>query len=612
MNDLMLVGALLVALFFFLGAGVWVGASLIACAIVGMALFTSRPIGDSMAITIWGSLSSWTLTSLPLFIWMGEILYRTKISETLFRGLTPWMYRLPGGLLHVNITGSAVFAAISGSSAATVATVGKMSIPELKKRKYSEKMIVGTLAGAGTLGLLIPPSVSLIIYAVTVNESIVKLFVAGILPGLMLAGLFMGFVAVISFFSKPGDTKDLSYSWSDKLKALVSLSPVLALIICVIGSIYTGIATATEAAVLGVIGSLLIALLQRSLDFTCFKESLMGAIKTSSMIAFAVAALVIIIAGSKLAKLSDSLADQTGLGEALFGVLLLAGVTSLPDFAATLTAAIDARPNLAMSNVMGSMAANLVFLAVADIVYRKANLEHAAASAVNLMLAGLLIVLLTLPLLAVFSPSITFFNIHPITPVIIIAYISGLHLVLHTKTKPMWFPRQTCQTVADQPDTRHSSNLTSVWITFICMAALTGIAGWVLMESAKQIADQTGISETLMGGFFTALATSTPELVTTIVAIRIGALTLAVSNIFGTNCFNMLVVAAADVGYTQGSIYHDMAPVQVIWALVSILMTATLLLGMVRRQTYGIGKIGFESALILAIYGIALGFVILS
>lgn len=286
MSDLILVGALLVALFFFLGAGVWVGASLIACAIVGMALFTSRPIGDSMAITIWGSLSSWTLTSLPLFIWMGEILYRTKISETLFRGLTPWMYRLPGGLLHVNITGSAVFAAISGSSAATVATVGKMSIPELQKRNYSEKMIVGTLAGAGTLGLLIPPSVSLIIYAVTVNESIVKLFVAGILPGLMLAGLFMSFVAIMSYFSKSGDTEDLSYSWSDKLKALVSLSPVLALIVCVIGSIYTGIATATEAAVLGVIGSLLIALIQRSLDFACFKASLMGAIKTSSMIAF--------------------------------------------------------------------------------------------------------------------------------------------------------------------------------------------------------------------------------------------------------------------------------------------------------------------------------------
>nr|WP_320135819.1 sodium:calcium antiporter [uncultured Amphritea sp.] len=333
---------------------------------------------------------------------------------------------------------------------------------------------------------------------------------------------------------------------------------------------------------------------------------------TFSMITFGVAALVIIMAGSKLAKLSDSLADQTGLGEALFGVFLLAGVTSLPDFAATLTAAIDNRPNLAMSNVMGSMAVNLVFLAVADIVYRKANLEHAAASTVNLMLAGLLIVLLTLPLLAVFSPAMTFFNIHPVTPMIIVAYISGFHLVLHTKAKPMWFPRQTCQTVADQPDEHHQGNLSSVWITFICMAALTGIAGWVLMESAKHIADQTGISETLMGGFFTALATSTPELVTTIVAIRIGALTLAVSNIFGTNCFNMLVVAAADVGYTQGSIYHDMAPVQVTWALVSILMTATLLLGMLRRETYGIGKIGFESALILAIYGITLSVIILN
>ncbi|MDX2423823.1 MAG: sodium:calcium antiporter [Amphritea sp.] len=333
---------------------------------------------------------------------------------------------------------------------------------------------------------------------------------------------------------------------------------------------------------------------------------------TFSMIAFGVAALVIIMAGSKLAKLSDSLADQTGLGEALFGVFLLAGVTSLPDFAATLTAAIDNRPNLAMSNVMGSMAVNLVFLAVADIVYRKANLEHAAASTVNLMLAGLLIVLLTLPLLAVFSPAMTFFNIHPVTPVIIVAYISGFHLVLRTKAKPMWFPRQTCQTVADQPDEHHQGNLPSVWITFISMAALTGIAGWVLMESAKHIADQTGISETLMGGFFTALATSTPELVTTIVAIRIGALTLAVSNIFGTNCFNMLVVAAADVGYTQGSIYHDMAPVQVTWALVSILMTATLLLGMLRRETYGIGKIGFESALILAIYGITLSVIILN
>ncbi|BFM50888.1 TRAP transporter large permease subunit [Marinomonas sp. THO17] len=287
MNEIQLTLVFICVLFLLLGTGVWVGASLIACAIIGMELFTSRPVGDSMAITIWGSISSWTLTSLPLFIWMGEILFQTKLSETLFKGLTPWMYRLPGGLLHVNITGSAVFAAISGSSAATVATVGKMSIPELKKRGYANNMIVGTLAGAGTLGLLIPPSVSLIIYAVTVNESIAKLFIAGIIPGLMLAGLFMGYVALNAMFKADnGDIQDLSFSFKEKISALISLSPIIALIFCVIGSIYSGIATATEAAVLGVIGSLVIALGQKSLTWESFRSSLMGAVKTSSMIAF--------------------------------------------------------------------------------------------------------------------------------------------------------------------------------------------------------------------------------------------------------------------------------------------------------------------------------------
>lgn len=331
-----------------------------------------------------------------------------------------------------------------------------------------------------------------------------------------------------------------------------------------------------------------------------------------SIIAFVIAALVIVIAGSQLARRADTLADQTGLGEALFGVLLLAGVTSLPDFAATLSAAVDARPNLAMSNVMGSLAANLAFLGVADIVYRKANLEHAAASPVNLMLAGLLIVLLTLPLLAIFTPMVTQWGVHPVTPVIIAAYLFGLHLVRRTQARPMWFPRLTHQTVSDEPDEQHRGHPASVWPGFIGMAIVTGIAGWILMEAAKGIADQAGLSETLVGGLFTALATSTPELVTTIAAIRIGALTLAVSNIFGTNCFNMLVVAAADAGYPHGSIYHDMAPVQMTWGLVSILMTAILLLGMVRRETYGIGRIGFESALILGVYAVALGVVVMN
>lgn len=330
------------------------------------------------------------------------------------------------------------------------------------------------------------------------------------------------------------------------------------------------------------------------------------------MIVFGVAALVIVIAGSRLARLADDLADRTGMGEALFGILLLAGVTSLPDLAATLSAAVDARPDLAMSNVMGSMAVNLAFLGIGDMVYRKANLEHAAASPVNLMLAGLLIVLLTLPLLAIVIPSIVQLGVHPITPVIVVAYLFGLHLVRRTHARPMWFPRPTRQTVPDKPSQQQHGSLAATWLGFIALAAVTGIAGWVLMEAGKIIADRTGLSDTVVGGLFTAVATSTPELVTTIAAIRYGALTLAVSNILGTNCFNMLVVAAADAAYPHGSIYHDMAPVQTLWGLVSILMTAILLLGMLRRETYGIGRIGFESALILVVYAVAIGIAVVS
>jgi tripartite ATP-independent transporter DctM subunit len=298
----------LAVLFLFLGTGVWIALSLIGVAAVGMTLFTTRPVGDAMATTIWGASSSWTLAALPLFIWMGEILFRTRLSENLFKGLTPWMQRLPGGLLHVNIVGSTIFAAISGSSAATVATVGKMSIPELRKRNYPERMIIGTLAGAGTLGLLIPPSITLIIYGVTVNESIARLFIAGILPGLMLATLFMGYVVVWSLVTgEARDTGDERYTAGQRIRALGQLLPVLILIAGVMGSIYTGIATATEAAVLGVVGALTMSLLQGSLTWASFTESLMGATRTSAMIAF-------ILAGSAFLSLAMGF---TGLPRAL-------------------------------------------------------------------------------------------------------------------------------------------------------------------------------------------------------------------------------------------------------------------------------------------------------
>ena len=316
MNELFLTLTFLAILFFFLRTGIWVAMSLLGVAVIGMMLFTSRPVGDAMATTIWGASSSWSLTALPLFIWMGEILFRTKLSEVLFKGLTPWMSRLPGGLLHVNVAGSAIFAAISGSSAATVATVGKMAIPELRTRRYPEKMIVGTLAGAGTLGLLIPPSISLIIYGVTVNESIAKLFIAGILPGMALAFMFMSYVAVWGIMKGGDIAKEKHFSWREKFVALKDLLPVLLLIVSVISSIYSGIATATEAAVLGVIGSLLLSKWQDSLNWDTFQQSVFGAVRTSAMIAF-------ILAGSTFLSLAMGFTGiPRGLAELIGGLNL--------------------------------------------------------------------------------------------------------------------------------------------------------------------------------------------------------------------------------------------------------------------------------------------------
>ena len=285
-------------LLFFLGSGIWVALSMIGVSAIGMMLFTSRPVGDAMATTIWGTSSSWTLTALPLFVWMGEILFRTRLSENLFKGLSPWMQKLRGGLIHVNVVGCALFAAISGSSAATVATVGKMSIPELRKRNYPEKILLGSLAGSGTLGLLIPPSIILIIYGVAVQESIAKLFIAGILPGIMIALIFMSYVIFWSLINKKQMPKIVEeYSIFEKIKRSKQLLPVIILISAVIGSIYTGIATATEAASLGVVGALILSYFQKSLTLETFKTSLLGATKTSCMIAF-------ILAGSTFLSLA--------------------------------------------------------------------------------------------------------------------------------------------------------------------------------------------------------------------------------------------------------------------------------------------------------------------
>ncbi len=284
--DLLITTLLIVALFVLLGSGVWIGIALAGVAWFGMELFSSRPAGDAMAVTIWGSASSWTLTALPLFIWMGEILFRTRLSEDMFKGLAPWLERVPGRLLHTNIIGCTIFAAVSGSSAATCATIGKMTLPELKSRGYPDAITIGTLAGAGTLGLLIPPSIIMIVYGVAANVSISHLFIAGVIPGLLLASLFSGYIVVWALLHRqqvPAIAERTTIA--QKLHASRHLIPIVLLIALVLGSIYAGIATATEAAAFGVVGALLISAVQGSLDRATFGASLLGATRLYCMIA---------------------------------------------------------------------------------------------------------------------------------------------------------------------------------------------------------------------------------------------------------------------------------------------------------------------------------------
>jgi len=286
MNDLVITALLVGSLFLILASGVWIGLTLSGVAWLAIQIFSARPAGDAMAVTIWGAASGWTLTALPLFIWMGEILFRTRLSSDMFKGLAPWMQALPGRLLHTNVVGCAIFAAVSGSSAATCATIGKMTLPELKSRGYPEAMTIGTLAGAGTLGLLIPPSIIMIVYGVAADVSISELFIAGVMPGIMLATLFSGFIAVWSLrHPELIPPRDAPMSFADKLRASSSLIPVVLLIVAVLGSIYAGFATATEAAGVGVVGALVLSTLQGSMNWTTFKGALMGATRLYCMIA---------------------------------------------------------------------------------------------------------------------------------------------------------------------------------------------------------------------------------------------------------------------------------------------------------------------------------------
>lgn len=285
--DISIIGLILVtAMLLMLVSGVWISLTLTGLAVIGLALIENSSIGLLLGTSSWSATTGWSLTALPLFIWMGEILFRTRLSEDLFQGLSPILAKLPGKLLHVNILSCGIFAAVSGSSAATAATIGRMTLPELSRRGYDDGMAIGTLAGSGTLGLLIPPSIILIVYGVAAEVSIARLFLAGALPGVLLVGMFMLYTIIWSLLKRTAThtEDDVTYSFSEKIIALKKLLPIALLIGCVLGSIYQGIATPTEAAAFGVLGALLLSAVTGGFTFASFSNSVLGAVKSSCML----------------------------------------------------------------------------------------------------------------------------------------------------------------------------------------------------------------------------------------------------------------------------------------------------------------------------------------
>lgn len=300
--------ALLVVLLALLASGLWIGFALGAVGLIGLLLLGGPTAGSLVATSLWSSINSWPLTAMPLFLLMGEILFRTRLADDMFRGLSPWVARLPGGLLHVNIIGCGILAAIVGSSGVCAATIGRMSLPELKRQGYDESMMIGTLTGSGTLGILIPPSIMMIVYGIVGQVSIARLFIAGVGPGLLIIALFMGYVIVWSLLHpRPLMAIDKRPPFLTKVKRSGRLIPAMLLIVVVIGSIYTGAATPTEAAVIGVVGSLVLAAATRTLNWTTLRESMIGGMRTSVLI-------MLILAG---ASVLSALMDYSGLPQYL-------------------------------------------------------------------------------------------------------------------------------------------------------------------------------------------------------------------------------------------------------------------------------------------------------
>lgn len=321
-------------------------------------------------------------------------------------------------------------------------------------------------------------------------------------------------------------------------------------------------------------------------------------------VVFGIAAVIIAVMGTFMTRTADRLADWTGIGEAIFGAVLLGGATSIAGVTTSVTAAVDAFPSLAVSNAIGGIAAQTVFLAVADMAYRPANLEHAAASVENLLQSALLSTLLAIPLLGMAGPDLHLFGIHPASVFMLGAYGFGIYLVAQARATPYWTAHQTSQTLQDVPEEldKKKRSLLGLWGRFLALGLIVGVAGYVIAKTGVQIADRTGLDESIVGGLFTAVSTSLPELVTSIAAVRRGALTLAVGGIIGGNSFDVLFIAFSDIGYRPGSIYHAITNEQVFIIALTLLLTGILLMGLLRREKWGILGIGFESFLVVILY----------
>lgn len=333
---------------------------------------------------------------------------------------------------------------------------------------------------------------------------------------------------------------------------------------------------------------------------------------TTDIITFLVAGGVALVAGIRLSKIADEIADRTGLGEAMVGAVLLGATTSLPGITASITAGWDGHPNLALSNAYGGIMAQTAFLVVADVFYRKANLEHAAASIPNLQYGSLLMALLSVTMISIAVPNLAIGWVHVGTPVMFGFYVFGLKLTREAKTTPMWRPRKTRDTKEDEPQERSDKSNARLWGEFLFEAAAMIAAGWFLTRASERLAAQTGVDEAIVGAFLLAVVTSLPELVTSVAAVRQGALTLAVGGILGGNAFDTLFAACADLAYTEGPIYGAARQDEQILVSVSLLMTAVLIMGLLHRERHGIANIGFESFTVLVLYAAGVAMIFLN